>query len=162
MAYERLGRLRFRPLSLSHYARGTRERNIYNPWAKRRLDCLSAGAGAGGFLSGWGSYRRPDVARYVESAAKGEFAPDFLTAPPPSEALSSFVVGEMEEGYLDLRALEEDHGVDPSAFARLLDNWREAGLADVEDGVASMTVAGRFWGVNLAQAALEALAAAGR
>jgi oxygen-independent coproporphyrinogen-3 oxidase len=157
LAWERLARLRFRPLSLSHYARGTRERNLYNPWAKRRLDCLAAGAGAGGFLAGWASYRRPDPARYMADAERGRFSPDFLTRPAPSEALASFVVGEMEEGSLDLRALEAAFGVGRPALSRLLDNWQEAGLIGIEDDLLTMTVAGRFWGVNLSQAVVVTL-----
>jgi oxygen-independent coproporphyrinogen-3 oxidase len=160
LAWERLRRLRFRPLSLSHYARGTRERNFYNPWAKRRQDCLAAGAGAGGFLEGWSSYRKPDPEAYIRSAAAGEFSPDFLVGPPPSDALSSFVVGDMEEGVLDIRALEERFGAVPPAFSRLLDNWQEAGLVSVEDGLVTLTVAGRFWGVNLAQASVDTLSGA--
>jgi oxygen-independent coproporphyrinogen-3 oxidase len=160
LAWERLGRKGFRSLSLSHYARSSRERNIYNPWAKRRRDCLAAGAGAGGFLAGWASYRRPDPKSYVDAAARGEFAPDFVTAPPSSGAIISFIVGEMEEGRLDLRELVSRFGPSPDALARLLDNWVEAGLAEIRDELLTMTVAGRFWGVNLTQAVVETLAAA--
>jgi oxygen-independent coproporphyrinogen-3 oxidase len=158
MAYSRLKRMGFKSLSLSHYGRGTRERNFYNPWAKRRMDCLAAGAGAGGFLSGWASYRRPDAESYISSVEKGEFSPDFLTRPPCSESLSAFIVGQMEEGYLDLRALRERFGKELSGLERLLDNWQEAGLITAEDDLLTMTVAGRFWGVNLAQATVDTLA----
>jgi oxygen-independent coproporphyrinogen-3 oxidase len=158
LAYRRLGRMRFRSLSLSHYGRGTRERNFYNPWAKRRQDCLAAGAGAGGFLGGWASYRMPDPDKYVSAVASGDFSPDFLTRPSPSDALASFLVGEMDEGTLDLRALRERFAVDTALLSRLLDNWQETGLVEIEDDLLSLTVPGRFWGVNLAQAFVDTLA----
>lgn len=157
LALERLGRMRFRQLSLSHFARGTRERNLYNPWAKSRLDCLSAGAGAGGFVSGWSFYRRADPAAYVERASRGDFAPDFVTAPHPAGEISSFLAGQMEEGALDLDAFRASYGPVPPAFQRILDNWRDAGLASEADGLVTLTTAGRFWGVNMAQAAIDAL-----
>jgi oxygen-independent coproporphyrinogen-3 oxidase len=160
LAHSRLRRMGYRSLSLSHYALGTRERNFYNPWAKRRLDCLAAGAGAGGFLSGWGSYRLPDPGAYMKAVSAGVFGPDLLSRPSDTDALDSFVVGQMEEGSLDLKALRERYGPEPPALTRLLDNWQEAGLVGIEDDLLVMTLPGRFWGVNLTQGVVDTLAGA--
>lgn len=149
-----LGR-RWRQLSLSHFARTTRERNIYNPWAKTRSDCLALGAGAGGFLSGWSSYRMPTAEQYMSDAEKGCFLPDVLSPPPKSNALHSFVVGQMEQGYLNYRRLTEDFAVEAGPLLKLLDNWRENGLIDMDQQWLTMTLVGRFWGVNLTQAIIE-------
>jgi oxygen-independent coproporphyrinogen-3 oxidase len=143
---------KWRRLSLSHYARDTRERNLYNPWAKSRRDCLAVGAGAGGFISGHASYRLPDVQAYLDGARKGLFAPDYLTLPTGDESLSSLIVGQMELGFLDLRALSEQEGADPGPIAFLARNWREAGLVELKGDFLELTEAGRFWGVNLTQA----------
>jgi oxygen-independent coproporphyrinogen-3 oxidase len=154
----RLAGRHWRRLSLSHYARSTRERNIYNPWAKRRLPCLAAGAGAGGFLDGHAVYRQADVEGYVRRISKGDFSPDFVTAPSPSAPVTSFIVGQMEEGHLDYQELCRRFGVNPGPLERLLSDWRQAGLVELGGETMTMTMAGLFWGVNLTQAVVETAA----
>ncbi|MDR1677182.1 MAG: heme anaerobic degradation radical SAM methyltransferase ChuW/HutW, partial [Deltaproteobacteria bacterium] len=151
-AAEYLDRLKWRRLSISHYARDTRERNIYNPWAKSRKNCLPFGAGAGGFISGHSSYRQPDVKAYLESAKTEQFGPDFLTAPTGNESLQALIVSQMELGYLNLKKLYEEEGVDPKPISILTANWREAGLIQLNGNYLELTDPGRFWGVNLTQA----------
>jgi oxygen-independent coproporphyrinogen-3 oxidase len=149
-----LGR-RWRQLSLSHFALSARERNLYNPWAKRRGDCLALGAGAGGFFSGWSFYRRPRVEAYLEACRRGLFLPDALSPPAPNGRLVSFIVEQMEQGYLNHRRLTEDFMADPAPLRLLLENWAENGLMIMDDEWATMTMTGRFWGVNLTQAVIE-------
>jgi oxygen-independent coproporphyrinogen-3 oxidase len=143
---------KWRRLSLSHYARDTRERNIYNPWAKSRKDCLALGAGAGGFIDNHASYRLPEVRAYIEAAGKGLFAPDFLTLPSGGEALTGLIVSQLELGRLDLRSLPPFMGSDLSPVLLLAENWQEAGLLEQSGDCLELTEAGRFWGVNLTQA----------
>ncbi|MDR1044347.1 MAG: heme anaerobic degradation radical SAM methyltransferase ChuW/HutW [Candidatus Adiutrix sp.] len=149
-----LGR-RWRQLSLSHFSRGPRERNIYNPWAKRQADCLALGAGAGGFLAGWSFYRPPLLENYLEKAGQNDFTPDILSPPRPAGRLTSFIVGQMEQGYLHYRRLAEDFGVDQGLLEPLLVNWAANELIELDGGWLTMTVNGRFWGVNLTQAVVE-------
>ncbi|MDR2387462.1 MAG: heme anaerobic degradation radical SAM methyltransferase ChuW/HutW [Deltaproteobacteria bacterium] len=151
-AAEYLDSLKWRRLSLSHYARDTRERNIYNPWAKKRQNCLAFGAGAGGFINGHATYKKPDVLAYLETAQKGQFGPDFLTLPTGRESLNAFIVGQMELGYLNLKKLFEDQGVKSEAISVLTENWQKAGLIKFNGDHMELTDSGRFWGVNLTQA----------
>ncbi|MDR3135367.1 MAG: heme anaerobic degradation radical SAM methyltransferase ChuW/HutW [Deltaproteobacteria bacterium] len=151
-AAEYLESLNWRRLSLSHYARDTRERNIYNPWAKSRKNCLAIGAGAGGFIEGHATYRQPDVLAYIESGKNNSFGPDFLTLPTGTESMSALIVSQMELGYLNLKQLFEGESVDPAPISVLANNWREAGLARLKGDCLELTDPGRFWGVNLTQA----------
>lgn len=151
-AAEFLDGLKWRRLSLSHYARDTRERNLYNPWAKSRKNCLAFGAGGGGFIDGHATYRLPDVAAYLGDARRGRFGPDFLTLPTGNEALESSIVGQMELGYLNLRKLFGAGGVSPGPIKALTDNWAQAGLIRLNGDYMELTDPGRFWGVNLTQA----------
>ncbi|MDR0882198.1 MAG: heme anaerobic degradation radical SAM methyltransferase ChuW/HutW [Candidatus Adiutrix sp.] len=146
---------RWRQLSLSHFAGTFRERNLYNPWAKRRGDCLGLGAGAGGFWAGWSYYRQPQVERYLKRAEQGDFTPDLLTPPAPNHRLAGLVVEQMEQGYLNYLKLMDDFGVEPGLLTALLANWRDQGLIELDGEWLNMTVSGRFWGVNLTQAVIE-------
>ncbi|MDR0620388.1 MAG: heme anaerobic degradation radical SAM methyltransferase ChuW/HutW [Deltaproteobacteria bacterium] len=151
-AAEFMDSLKWRRLSLSHYARDTRERNVYNPWAKTRKNCLAFGAGAGGFIDGHATYRRPDVPAYLEMSQNRRFGPDFLTKPTGRESLQSFIVGQMEMGYLNIKRLTGTEGVNPEPIALLADNWHRAGLVRLNGDHMELTDPGRFWGVNLTQA----------
>jgi oxygen-independent coproporphyrinogen-3 oxidase len=153
--------LKWRRLTLSHYARDTRERNVYNPWAKRRENCLAFGAGAGGFINGHATYRRPDVLAYLESAQKGLFGPDFLTLPTGRESLNSFIVGHMELGHLNLKKLFQTPGVNGEIVLELTDNWQRAQLIALNGDYLELTDRGRFWGVNLTQALVVATSEGG-
>jgi oxygen-independent coproporphyrinogen-3 oxidase len=156
--YEFLTERRWRTLSLSHYAKTFRERNFYNPWAKRRADVLAVGAGAGGFLGSYAFYRLPNVDSYLKNAENNVFSPSFVTYPSPDEALSSFVVSEMETGSLNLARLFSDFNPDPEPLRNLFQNWEEAGLVSMKGDYLELTLSGRFWGVNLTQAVIDAAA----
>ncbi|MDR1657179.1 MAG: heme anaerobic degradation radical SAM methyltransferase ChuW/HutW [Deltaproteobacteria bacterium] len=145
-------------LSLSHYGRSTRERNIYNAWAKRRLRCLAAGAGAGGFFDGHATYRLPDIDRYIRQITEGNFSTDFVTPPSKAGPMISFIVGQMEEGHLDFQELSRRFGVNPGPLERLLSDWHQARLVELGGETMTMTTEGLFWGVNLTQAVIDTTA----
>jgi oxygen-independent coproporphyrinogen-3 oxidase len=151
-AAERLDSFKWRRLSLSHYARDTRERNIYNPWAKTRKNCLALGAGAGGFIAGHATYRKPDAEAYLEATKNNHFGPDFITLPTGGESLNALIIGQMELGYLNLQKLFQTEGIDPGPISVLTDNWRQAGLIELKGDYLELTDPGRFRGVNLTQA----------
>lgn len=160
--YRRAGdyllRRRWRQLSLSHFSRTSRERNIYNPLAKRQGDCLALGAGAGGFLSGWSFYRLADLEKYLENAARRDFSPDILRPPTPAGRMTSVIIEQMEQGYLNYRRLAALFGIGLELLEPLVANWNENGLIELDEEGLTMTLSGRFWGVNLTQAVVETAA----
>jgi oxygen-independent coproporphyrinogen-3 oxidase len=156
LAAEYFTQLKWRQLSLTHYASGTRERNLYNPWAKSRKHCLGLGAGAGGYLGGYSFYRRPKPEAYIKAAAEGRPWPDLASPLAEGEALTSLIIEQMEQGYLDLELISSGFKLHHGPLGRLVDNWRKAGLVELDRLQLRLTPAGRFWGVNLTQALVEA------
>ena len=68
-------------LSISHWARATRERNFYNYFAKGRTDCLAFGPGAGGTVSGYGYMVNRNVDEWKATVASGVKPVAMITAP---------------------------------------------------------------------------------
>ncbi|MDR2489035.1 MAG: heme anaerobic degradation radical SAM methyltransferase ChuW/HutW [Desulfovibrio sp.] len=151
---------RCRRLSMSHWGRTLRERNLYNPIAKGRLDCLHYGAGAGGSLNGWFMFNASNVEEYLRRCDGGEKPVAVLTAPPEDLDIVRVILGQMEHCRLNLddvdaafsRSARRDCPDARTLYAPLLDNWEEAGLVTRDDPWVELTPAGQFWQVNLSQA----------
>lgn len=155
--YEYLTYNRWIPLSISHYGRTSRERNIYNPWTKMKGNCVGLGAGAGGSINGWGSYRAPVVEKYIKMAAAGMFMPDALMKPDPKHALNSAIIEQVERGWINNAMLAENCGANRELLDAVLANWEECGLVTAQSEWTELTVSGRFWGVNLTQILIDVM-----
>jgi len=143
---------RFSRLSISHWGRSTRERNLYNLLIKGRGHCLAAGAGAGGNLFDHFMFNDNDVERYMAAVAAGEKPVAMMAAPPKDVWLNKGITAGLERLSLDLRSLGRDVGRDlEQVYGRLLAQWESAGLLRQTDGWIELTLAGQFWEVNLAQ-----------
>jgi oxygen-independent coproporphyrinogen-3 oxidase len=167
-----MSRAGLRRLSITHWGKNSRERNLYNPLSKSRADCLAYGSGAGGVLHGHFFLLDSSPGQYMERVARGEPPLALLATPPPDFPFMRAVLGQMEEGFLDLEALA---GVGGSSrrLAPLLEAWEEGKLmerieradqadqADRSDRTDRtgdryrLTLAGQFWQVNLAQMLLS-------
>ncbi len=151
---------RCRRLSMSHWGTTARERNIYNPMAKGRADCLHYGAGAGGSLHGWFMFNDSNVENYLRRCTSGEKPVAMVAAPPEDLDVLRVILGQMEHCRLNLddvsTALSRRPGLgQPDVrvlYAPLLDNWKEAGLVTQDGPWVELTLAGQFWQVNLSQA----------
>lgn len=150
-AYDHLMDKHWRQLSVSHYAKTYRERNIYNAWAKSKGHSLGIGAGAGGNVGGYSGYRMPVVEKYIKMTAMGHFAPDVLTNPVATAELAGEVVRQIEQGYFDLRILKEQFNIGGEGLQELLANWTQAGLMEYNGSFYTLTIAGKFWCVNISQ-----------
>ncbi|RMF10388.1 MAG: heme anaerobic degradation radical SAM methyltransferase ChuW/HutW [Alphaproteobacteria bacterium] len=140
----------WRQLSNSHWAGTTRERNLYNLLVKQGAQCLAYGSCAGGYLAGHSYCIEPYLPRYMARTASGEKPIQSLSVLPDFGPAAKAIAGGLEVGHLDLRRIAANHGVDvETAAAPLLAQWRDAGLLEVENGRARLTLAGRFWASNL-------------
>ncbi|MDR1489451.1 MAG: heme anaerobic degradation radical SAM methyltransferase ChuW/HutW [Desulfovibrio sp.] len=156
---------RCRRISMSHWNCTARERNLYNPLAKSRADCLHYGAGAGGFLQGWFMYNHSNVESYSAKRARGEKPVAALAAPPDNLPLMRLILEQMEQCRLNLDMVGETlsrlFGAEAdearALYAPLLENWEEAGLIARDGPWMELTLAGQFWQVNITQAFLERL-----
>jgi len=166
-------RARYRRLSMSHWGRTTRERNIYNHLMKGPSECLAFGPGAGGCLGGHYYFVNNDYKTWLSSIDAGEKPISILVGPRPLAQIDKTLAAAFDLGRLDLDRL----GASPpnavcnqTAFdeARMrempreilrpvLEQWRRAGLLEIEDGWIELTTPGRFWHVNLAQLAIDYL-----
>jgi oxygen-independent coproporphyrinogen-3 oxidase len=158
-----------RRLSLCHWGRSERERNIYNCLSKQRENCLAFGCGAGGMVNGYFYYSNRASQQYIRSVmeAGGPFASTSLLVSPPRNARAmQRIIGQMEMGHLDLTGLSsllEDGELE--TVEPLLANWKEAGLLDEStkifgDGAhrrIDLTIAGQFWQVNMSQGLISTL-----
>lgn len=153
---------RMRRLSMSHWGKSSRERNLYNPMAKNKSDCLHFGAGAGGILHGHFMFNHSKVEAYSEALGKGQKPIAMLALPPNDMRPLNLILGQMEHCRLNLDDLDAAMAAQKNAaysghkardfYAPLLQNWQEAGLVTLDGPWLDLTVAGQFWQVNLTQA----------
>ncbi len=151
---------RCRRLSMSHWGRTARERNLYNPMAKSRADCLNYGAGAGGALHGWFMFNGSSVEEYLQRCNNGEEPAAMVAAPPEDLDVTRVILGQMEHCRLNLDDLSAALAHNAARtrsdarvlYAPLLDNWEAAGLVTRDGPWVELTLAGQFWQVNLSQA----------
>jgi oxygen-independent coproporphyrinogen-3 oxidase len=152
---ETMNRHRLRRLSISHWGRTSRERNIYNPLMKRRSDCLAYGAGAGGSLGGAFYFVQSGYEPYMEARAQGRKPVVMAMLPPRGAAMSRCLTGQLEAGALDLARVAAETGEDAAVFEPLLGQWAEAGLLTREGSLVELTLAGQFWQVTMTQALID-------
>lgn len=148
----------YRRLSITHWGRTTRERNLYNRYVKGRTHCLAFGPGGGGTLHGAFYMNTSDYRRWQERVRAGEKPLTMLLRPRPFQNLFKAVTEGMEVGWVDLPALEEEYGAPlRRIWEPVLAQWERAGLVRWQEGVPVLTLAGEFWQVNLTQLLLEYL-----
>ncbi len=150
-------------LSISHWGRSTRERNVYNPLAKNRSDCLHFGVRSGGALHGYFTANEFTPEVYLERCRRQEKPISMMMEPPACLPLVRAVLSQMEMCRLNLKKLSAALAQTPLAesttdaatfFGPLLENWQDAGLAEQDGEWIELTLAGQFWQANLTHALL--------
>lgn len=137
----------WKQISSSHWARKTRERNLYNTLIKSGADCLAFGSAAGGNINGYSYGIHSDLENYMKCLRDGGKPLSRLHRNDELASPLNYLAAGIEEMRLDLRRLELD---EPqingfrSVIGPLLSNWRTAGLIAGEE-IISLTTAGRFW-----------------
>lgn len=140
-----------------HWARTGRERNLYNQISKCGAELFPFGAGAGGSIGGIALFLQRDMKKYLHAVERGEKPVMFMSQEPPSQALHNSILKQLELGYLHLGELAGLYGEAVHDAAHLLELWEERGLMIKERTLYRLTVAGRFWQMNIAQSLLECL-----
>jgi putative heme utilization radical SAM enzyme HutW len=142
-------------ISVCHWSKTNRERNMYNIMAQQGWTMLPFGAGAGGKVGTYRIMLERDVKRYIQRVDSGEKPIMMMTEVPVSAGVNDAIKNQLKLGYLDLRQLAADYDPRLAEIQVLLDLWEERGLARRENGLTRLTVAGQFWYVNLTQSVLE-------
>jgi len=147
-------------LSNSHWAKGTRERNLYNLLIKEGSTTLAFGSGAGGSIGAHSYTNSDDLDVYCSSIEAGEKALSGMRVADAHQPLRDLLAGSLDRGRLDLACLASRFEEGPALlelYAPLLAQWEDAGLAAVSGQVVTLTPAGRFWSTNLSGALGELL-----
>ena len=151
----RMNLARYRRLSISHWGRKFRERNLYNLAMKEKADCLAYGSGAGGSVNGHMIFLDGNLETYLATAGKTKPVTRIMS-PPAHANLIRLISGSLELGYMDLRGAGKTLGLDlETIFAPLTDQWERAGLITLDQGWITLTLAGQFWQTNLAQGMID-------
>ena len=144
----------WRQLSNSHWARTTRERNLYNLLIKQGADCLALGSGAGGNLNGQAYMLDRRLESYYLTLDSGNKPIAMMT--PPAQSPHQWrhkLQGGIETGRVDLHELTAQ----ASLLQPLVDQWYHSGLLTDTGLCLHLTDHGRFWANNLMQSLSEIL-----
>lgn len=138
-----------------HWAKSSRERNLYNLLSKCGAELFPFGSGAGGNLGGFSFYLQRDLVKYLQAVDAGEKPMMVMMGQSASQELHNDILMQLEQGYIDLTALSLKYGEVVSALGELLAIWEENGLLKRGAVLSRLTIAGRFWQMNIAQSLLE-------
>lgn len=147
----------FSRISVCHWSKSNRERNMYNTLTKSGLAVIPFGAGAGGAVCGVSLSLERDIKRYIQHILQGNKPIAGMRQPHPWYGLQKTVLGQLKQGYIDLHSLAARYGPDVMEVGLLLDRWERQGLLIAGTQAARLTVAGQFWYMNIAQSILECL-----
>ena len=118
----------FRDLSVSHFGKTFRERNLYNVLAKSDADTLAFGPGAGGKIQGVSFMNVRSYEKWLEKIDEGK-----------KSALMMFVP-------------EKNFKVNlKDSLKEVISQWQSAGLLTDKGKFADLTLPGRFWAVTMVQ-----------
>ncbi|MBV7438897.1 heme anaerobic degradation radical SAM methyltransferase ChuW/HutW [Aeromonas sp. sif2416] len=141
-------------LSSSHWRRGEREQSRYNQMAKRGAEILPFGAGAGGNVQGHGLMYGRDLGAWHEALASGVRAPGMVMGRNPNAHIDGLLRGALDTGWLALARLPAPLR---EQLMPLFQAWQRHGLAVLTEERLELTLAGRFWNVNLQAGLFEFL-----
>ncbi len=145
-------------LSCSHWARDNRERSQYNSLAKTYAEVLPVGCGAGGNIGGYGLMHHRTLDAYNQAMAEGVLPVAMMTKQHASTYLFSQIKSGFDSGIVRRSELGKVKGQDLFDWLNpLFKHWQEIGLADLESDYLVLNLAGRFWSVSMAQAAIQIL-----
>ncbi|MCM2678731.1 heme anaerobic degradation radical SAM methyltransferase ChuW/HutW [Echinimonas agarilytica] len=141
-------------LSSCHWRRDTRERSVYNSLAKSGIEILPFGSGAGGNIHGYGMMNKRDLSSWYDAQANENNSlstlpvrvPAMFMSPNPDAALDAAFKRGLDAGELPFDSLTVamvEH------LIPLFEAWQQHGLAKLSKRALLLTMAGRYWNVNL-------------
>ncbi|HEN3609469.1 TPA: heme anaerobic degradation radical SAM methyltransferase ChuW/HutW [Yersinia enterocolitica] len=145
---ESLAQAGWHQLSNSHWARTTRERNLYNLLIKQGADCLVLGSGAGGSLQGHAYMQHRSLDNYYRLIDNGQKPLMMMTQASGEHPWRAKLQSGIEVGRLDLSELITD----PYPLMPLIAQWHQSHLLKDDSFCLRLTDSGRFWASNIMQA----------
>lgn len=147
-ARERLTKLGWRRLSMTHWGRTSLERNWYNHGTKTGMEVVPFGSRAGGFLGGYSFMQMTDLQKYTETVASGKKGLMVAVPDNPGIRFKNFITHQLELGYFAPSEIVPDFTEAPASAVWA--NWVKAGLL-VPDGENRFKLSplGEYWHVTL-------------
>ncbi|PID75672.1 MAG: heme anaerobic degradation radical SAM methyltransferase ChuW/HutW [Deltaproteobacteria bacterium] len=145
-------------LSVNHWGRTTRERNIYNHLMRSPAHCIPFGPGAGGNVCGFSLMTDSDYDGWKNAIAEGRKPVKMMFKEGPYGKLEKTITGEFELCRINPVIIGNRFDLDlAKCLQPLFEQWTEAGLLSREEEWLHLTRAGQFWQVNLSQLTLNYL-----
>lgn len=136
----------WRQISNSHWARTTRERNLYNLLIKQGADCLAFGSGAGGTVNGYSWMIERSLDNYYQKITDSQKPLMMMSRATDSGfRWRHELQAGIECGRVDLAKLSPQ----ATLLSPLLNQWYQAGLVEDDFLCMKLTNEGRFWASNL-------------
>ena len=145
----------YRQVSNCHWAKGIRERNMYNLLTKSGSEVFAFGSGAGGNVGDYSIFLQRDLKTYIEQIQAGKKPLMFMSKKSAKQELHNDMLKQLESGYFNLEFLVAKYGECIRELDYLLEIWQNHGLVKKGTVLSRLTVAGQFWHINIAQSLLE-------
>ena len=155
-AHDYMKKRGWRQLSMCHWACSSRERSLYNALAKRGVPMFPFGSSAGGFLGGYAVMLHRVLQPYAMLVASNQKPIMGLVKQSEIQPFSNCAVNMLEYGLMDLSRLEAmDERL--TGLRWLYELWEKRGLVAFNGVQYALTIAGKFWEVNIAQTTVECI-----
>ncbi|HDV5292755.1 TPA: heme anaerobic degradation radical SAM methyltransferase ChuW/HutW [Vibrio cholerae] len=147
-----------RPLSVNHWTRDNRERSLYNSLAKTYAEVLPIGCGAGGNMGGYSLMQHRQLDTYLDAMKNGQPLVAMMARQHEYEPLFTALKAGFDSGVIAKQRLPKFYHHQTFDWLKpLFLRWQQIGLVEVEQDYLTLTTAGRFWSVSLAQACIQVL-----
>lgn len=140
-------------LTNAHWAKTTRERNLYNSLIKQGSHFFAFGSCAGGRLGGQSFMLHRNLEQYYALLDQGKKPLMMLTGKTLLGDWLHQLQAGIERGRIDLTQLTDAYHL----FDPLIKQWHQAGLLQDTDHCMRLTLSGRFWSSNILQALQQLL-----
>ncbi|OCG21895.1 putative heme utilization radical SAM enzyme HutW [Gilliamella sp. wkB108] len=140
-------------LTNAHWAKTTRERNLYNSLIKQGSHFFAFGSCAGGRLGGQSYMLHRDLNLYYATLDQGKKPLMMLTGKSLLGDWLYQLQAGIEKGRVDLTKLTKHSEL----FDPLIEQWQQVGLLLNQDRCLNLTLSGRFWSSNILQALQQLL-----
>lgn len=145
-------------LSVNHWACSNRERSIYNSLAKTTAEVLPVGCGAGGNISGYGIMQHRTLDSYIEAVNCQQHSLAMLTKQSDAAPVHATIKAAFDHGVLSKSKLKNQLHYDLYHYCTpLFKQWQQCGLVTFNQDYLTLTLAGQFWAVTLAQNLITAI-----
>lgn len=142
----------FRDLSVSHFGKTFRERNLYNVLAKSDADTLAFGPGAGGKIQGISFMNVRSYEKWFEKIDEGKKSALMMFVPEKNWRLYKKLGEQVELGFINWEYFEKTFNINlKDSLKEVISQWQQAGLLLDKGKFADLTLAGRFYAVTMVQ-----------